>query len=806
MRIWTQVRNWLAGQIDRQLWRTPRWRRGLLLAVLMAAVIGIWTSSFLPQPNNVRVGEVASTDIVSPRLAENRPLTQALRDEAARQAELDTAADPANYEVDPLQAQRADEVIQGLFARLEAVVAASTSASGSGSSLAAGSGPASTPAVHGNDGSTAATNEASHASAQPVTASTVEQVWRQIRDELRIDLGKQTVQTALASPPDRLVQLQQVTRNLVLPIMREERISPAGLDQARELVSVRVEKESLSASERAMVSNIARAVLRPNLMVNPVKLEQARQMAMAQVQPIIIQPGQVIVRRGDVITAENISVLQDLGLLRSQPNWWALVGILCLAAVVFLLSWSILRRFGSRQTYGRDDKTLTLFGVVQVLTLLFVRLATLIPWPNAGLLAPLAFGTLSLALLTEPTVAFIGAALSSFLVIGVTGWDSPLPWLTLVSGWAWVALLPRHSQRGDVTRVGLQVGVVNALALGGVALVFSRSHTWAWTGLGLVNGLSDAIITLGLLPYLESVFGITSSIRLLELSNPNQPLLRKLMLETPGTYHHSIMVGNLAEAAAQAIGADALLVRVGAQYHDIGKTKRPLFFIENQFGGDNPHDHIGPWLSARILQAHVKDGVAMARQARLPANVIDFIEQHHGTLLIPFFYHKAIQETGDANQVAPADFRYPGPRPQSREVAIVMLADACEATVRASRQTQPARVEQIIRRIIRDRLDDGQLDESELTLRDLEKIAQAFLRVLTGLFHARIEYPAEQERRGRTGWVRRTGKNGAAAGGRPLAHARVRPLYSPIQTTQTPTTTPGMTDDDSSVAGTGGQV
>ena len=256
--------------------------------------------------------------------------------------------------------------------------------------------------------------------------------------------------------------------------------------------------------------------------------------------------------------------------------------------------------------------------------------------------------------------------------------------------------------------------------------------------MGLFNGILSAVGAIGLLPYLETVFGITSSIRLLELSNPNHPLLRKLLLEAPGTYHHSMMVGNLGEAAAEAVGADPLLTRVGSQYHDIGKTKRPYFFVENQFSGVNPHDKISPTLSTLIITSHVKDGVEMARQHKLPKVLVDFIREHHGTDLVKYFYHRA-KESGQ--DVSEDDFRYPGPKPQSKETAIVMLADSVEAAVRSMPKPTPGRIEGLVRKIIKERLADGQLDESNITLRDLDLIADAFVKVLTGMYHHRVEYP-----------------------------------------------------------------
>ena len=283
------------------------------------------------------------------------------------------------------------------------------------------------------------------------------------------------------------------------------------------------------------------------------------------------------------------------------------------------------------------------------------------------------------------------------------------------------------------------MGGSNILVMMAFGLLQGDSNIMLHSYLGLLNGLICSISAIGLLPYFESVFGITSAIRLLELTNPNHPLLRRLLMETPGTYHHSIMVGNLAEAAADAVGADGLLARVGATFHDIGKVKRPIFFVENQLGADNPHDKIAPSLSTLIITAHVKDGLELAKEHKLPPVITSFITEHHGTDLVKYFYHRAL-ETNEGT-VKESDFRYPGPKPQTKETAIVSLADAVEAAVRSLSKPTPGKIEGLVRKIIRDRLDDGQLDESDLTFKDLNKIADAFSKVLIGIFHGRVEYP-----------------------------------------------------------------
>ncbi len=256
----------------------------------------------------------------------------------------------------------------------------------------------------------------------------------------------------------------------------------------------------------------------------------------------------------------------------------------------------------------------------------------------------------------------------------------------------------------------------------------------------MLNGLFCAVLTIGTLPIWENIFKIVTPLKLLELSNPNQVLLKRLLLEAPGTYHHSIIVGNLSERAAEAIGADPLLARVGAYYHDIGKLKRPYFFKENQLGMDNPHDKLKPNMSTLIITNHTKDGIALAKEYNIPEEIIDIIAQHHGDTTVSYFYHKALKEN-ESKEVNIEDFRYPGPKPKTREAAIVMLADSTEAAVRSLKEPTKKNIEEMIRNIIKGKLQDGQLEECNLTLKDLNTIANAFSTIMMGIFHERIEYP-----------------------------------------------------------------
>jgi len=443
-------------------------------------------------------------------------------------------------------------------------------------------------------------------------------------------------------------------------------------------------------------------------------------------------------------------VLVAYGLINSSNTWKSASGI----ALIVLIGIGIILAY--LYQYKRDILRLTnrsvLIGLTMFLVLAIGRGVISLNLGGAefnslsGMLIPVAWATMSIAILIGVDVALLVAVvLAIFVAILVdptlsTSFGLQTGIVALFGGFVGVYSVSHLSQRSDLARAGLFVSAVNVLMVSAIALTTGmRLSVWlVGLLLGTVNGVASSFLTVGALHWFESGFRITSSVRLLELSNPNRPLLKRLLMEAPGTYHHSILVGNLAEAAAEAVHADATLVRVGSMYHDIGKLKRPYFFIENQFTQDNPHDKIAPTLSSLIITSHVKDGLELAKENKLPQQLQDIISQHHGDGLVSFFYHKALEENDEVPEEA---FHYEGPKPQTKEAALVALADNVEAAVRSMKQPTPGRVEGLIRKIIKDRLNDGQLNQCDLTFQDLDRIAMAFVRVLSGIFHSRVEYP-----------------------------------------------------------------
>lgn len=682
---------WFRRSIDGRLWLFLG--TGLVLFLILAFKS--------PTGVDLRVGEVAARDIEAPRSVVNRVATERLRDEAAREAVRNAANNPENYRINTTVGVLAADEVQGLFHRLIQVA-------------------------------TPDTEEA----AGVTDAQVIQAV--EILAEAGVSLPASTVRPVLEAGPARLERLAEISRDTVEEILRTQRVTSESLDPLRAQVGEYLPETGLAEPERRLVTLVVATNLRPNLTLDPQAVQRVEQQARRSVPDVVVQPGQMIIRRGDVATQETIQLLQDLGILRPERPYASWLGLALVAYGLVGLSALAIRQF--RPEVSRETKQLGLVALVFVLVALLARIVSLWSWDGAPFLIPVALGSMLITILIDAHVAVLTTLVAALVTGLVTDYALEPMVVALVGGITAILSVNRASQRSDVTRAGLWVGLACTLTLLALSLARARpvlgSHAWV----GLVNGLVSSVGTLGLLPYLETAFGITSAIRLLELANPNQPLLRRLLLEAPGTYHHSIMVGNLAEAAAEATGGDSLLVRVGALYHDIGKIRRPYFFTENQFGGENPHDKIAPSLSTLIILSHVRDGLELAREYRLPAVISAFIAEHHGTDLVRYFYNKAVETSRDGT-VDEEDFRYPGPKPQSKETAILMLADGVEATVRSLSRPTPGRIEGVVRKQIKARLESGQLDESELTMKDLDKIANAFVKVLNGVYHTRVEYP-----------------------------------------------------------------
>ena len=488
-----------------------------------------------------------------------------------------------------------------------------------------------------------------------------------------------------------------------------------------------------------LIGSVAAKYIRVNNFVDKEKTNNAIAVEVDKIKPVYIEKltGETIVTEGEIVTSMQERFLQELGLADNigGPMISQVVGQGLIALGLVVLGLIYLYEFQPSIYYDN-----------RLLMLVIVILATVSALAKglAPLLSPYLIPAAGAAMLTTILVrprAGVMMAITTGLVTGLIV-NTPQYWLfAFMTGLFAVHLTAHISHRSDLTRAGIWIMVASGVTAYAASLVkgdvgFTLLVNAGW---GVLGGFAAIIITIGTLQFLEYAFNITTDMKLLEMSNPAQPLLRELMINAPGTYNHSIIAGNLVEGVAQKVGANPLLARTGAYYHDIGKMRRPLFFVENQYG-DNPHDKTQPNLSYLIITAHVKDGVEMAKKHRLPQEIVDIIKEHHGTSLLSFFYSRAIK--ADKNSIVTENqFRYPCEKPKSRESALIMLADAVEAAARTLEKPTLNRLEQLGNKIIQDRLRDGQLDESDLTLAHLEIIKKGYAQTLTTMYHTRIEYP-----------------------------------------------------------------
>ncbi|WP_290777415.1 HD family phosphohydrolase [Exiguobacterium sp. UBA5002] len=546
--------------------------------------------------------------------------------------------------------------------------------------------------------------------------------------------------------------LRNTTRDVVITAIEEamrQRISSDGgeVAEARENARTDIERSPLSFSLKAVAKALTDQLIVTNYVYDPEKTEQLRKQTSDKVEPVIISEGEVIVKRGEVISQDAYRQLQLVGLISDRQSLKPLLGAMLVSALMTAFLFGFIHR--SKLRYAQMGR-IRLFGLVY----LVVSLQLLVMYgmafladdinPALYLLTPTAFAALVLRNLLNERIA-----LSSSLFTALAGtffystnqnFSFNIAIYLLVGGLVATFFLQSSLSRRRIFMSSISIAGANIAIFFAFVLLrsgtFELRETLTLVGFAISSGILSAILAIGLLPFLEMTFGILAPTRLLELLNPTHPLLKKLLVEAPGTYHHSMMVANLAETACEAIGADGLLARVGAYYHDLGKTRRPLYFIENQHGR-NPHDRLTPEESARVILAHTEDGVELLEKAKLPAAIIDICRQHHGTSLLRYFYVKAAEQ----GEVDEDTFRYTGPKPQTREAAVIMIVDSIEAAVRSMKAPSEEGIRDLVAKIIREKMMDDQFAECDITTREIYRVGESACHTLSGLFHERIEYP-----------------------------------------------------------------
>ncbi len=673
-----------------------------LLVLAMSAILGI---DFLPAQTQLEVGRPAQTNVYAPRAGQyvSQVLTEAARQDAR-------AGVGPQYDFTAAQAEAiAVQEAQAFEQQVRPVDAAFA------------------------DGVKAADRAALLAEVIP-------------------DLSKEQRNILVGLTPDRW-QAVRTEAARVLDTLERTELKDSQVPLVRDGLAGRMGGD-LNTDER----QLAAALIRPLVIGNSsfsAPLTQTRQdQAAAAVtdRTQAWEKNDVIVRFGERVTPEAFEAISYFQLNKGGLDVARLIGFVVLSILVIslLLTWTW--RF--RREFWHRNNVLLLLSLLLLVAVFALKLTAGRLWLPYAL--PLASVGMVVAVLLDAGAAVVITALLALLAAAVNGAGLELAAYVLMGGLAGIVAVRRGDRLVIFVQAGIAVFVVNALVIATFALLGDQDirGVLELVGASAVSAGGAAVATVGSFAVLGSLFGILTAFQLLELANPSQPLLRRLLVETPGTYHHSLMVGNLAERAAEAIGADPLLARVAAYYHDIGKLSNPVAFIENQAGGENIHDELDPETSAQLLKSHVSAGIDIAYKSGLPKALISFIPQHHGTAVMSYFHARAREqaaapfggtETAEGRKAADAvdvrKFRHGGPKPQVREAAIIMLADSVEASVRSLSSRDEAAIRAMVSRIIEERIGDDQFDECDLTLRDIEKIREAFVAQLLGMYHQRVAYP-----------------------------------------------------------------
>jgi putative nucleotidyltransferase with HDIG domain len=727
---------------------------GTTLVVALLLFPTLWTST-----PRYQIGDVAEKDIKSPKnfLMEDKQATQIKREEAARSV-------PTVYDFDDALAANVGERIAAAFEHVRTLPPVPD-----GGKI--GAGP---------DGPKVQTQTLSRhdwiwkekETFEEILGSKVSSEAYKIleQDDFSEATALQIARLLVSVWQNGIVESKELLRQhqhngiIVRRLSSREEHRASNLEQFRSREEARTElantaRSSLAGFDRSLrnvMIDVSQGLIQPNLTLNKGETEERRTKAVQDVKAVLtqIKKGEMLVREGEKVSPLHVAKLDALESEMGREDLLTIGAGFMLLAMAFLVI-SFTTHFKTEATPILKNKDLLflcimlvmLFLLSEVSAFLVHGIARNIPYSieasSAFYAIPLASGAMTVCLLMGMEVALPFGLATAFVTAFLFENRFEMFLFFLLSAMAGAYSVRHCIERGVLIKAGLKVGLVNVLVVTALHMftgsTLEPSLVWDWA-FGLLGGVSSGILTTGFAPVVEMTFGYTTGIKLLELANLDRPILRKLMLEAPGTYHHSVIVASMGEAAAATIGANPLLAKVSGYYHDIGKIKKPLYFIENQAGGKNRHDKLAPSMSSLILTSHVRDGVEIAKSDKLGKAIVDIIQQHHGTSLIAYFYEKAKKLKGEG-VVNMEHFRYPGPKPQTKEAGLVLLADSVEAASRTLEDPTPARIKGLVQKIINNAFLDGQLDESELTLKDLNKIAESFNKILNGIYHHRIEYP-----------------------------------------------------------------
>ncbi len=557
-----------------------------------------------------------------------------------------------------------------------------------------------------------------------------------------VSLDRETVLAILNLPDDAWEAVKAETLAVVERVMRSE-IRPGREEEARRTIPALVSIQ-LPEEWAALVEKLAPAFVASNAQLNEEATAAGKEAARKAVEPVTksYAAGEAIVNRGDLVTEVELEALEEYGLLK-PPQPWKDVAIRTLLVLLLGGSFTLYAYRTHPQQISQPNLafTISLLFIFNAFTMqIMIPGRTVLPY-----LFPAATLPILLAVFFSPGVGIMSALVTGALAGYLAPRGLEMALYVMTAGLLAALMIGKAERLGSFIWAGLAAAVGAAV----VIVIFRIPDPTtdlvgkaSLLGTAIISGLLSASLSFGLLLGIGNLLGITTNLQLIELSRPDHPLLQQILTNSPGTYQHSLQVANLAEQAARAIGANALLTRVGALYHDLGKSLRPQFFIENQMAGQNIHEQLDPSTSADMILTHVREGLDLARKHRIPPSIRAFISEHHGTMQASFQYHEAVEAAGgDESRINPRDFTYPGPRPRSRETALVMLADGVEAAARAETPQTEEEIDKLVRWVIEDRMAKRQLDQTDLTLKDLDTIRRSFVKTLKNMYHPRLRYP-----------------------------------------------------------------
>lgn len=677
-----------------------RWAKALSLTAAWAICFILLASNITPLAIKLEVGKPAMRSVVAHRTVLNHQATNVLKAEARKTFLLSSSGNPAYMKINEASYVVAESRLDMLF------------------SLVSQARSASTKSMQVRLDELSVATKAAGVPKIPDAA---------MRSLLTIDgLLYSDAMSAM--------------KRYVVSVMKGRKILATNLDSERRQVLEGLVQLGLDRGTADAVSPIAEALIEVNASVDIAALEKAADDAEASVQPAYIQKGTLIVKQGQIVTEEQINLTRALGLMKGMEPFWARVSLALLTGFVLFAFSAFTSWLGPVKASDTNRFALSLALITSGVTMSWAAYRFL--GTNGQLYVPVAFIVMTLTLMADSGTA-MGAGLAAALFNGLMFQGSLISVIPPLAGvLVGIRMARGLSDRFSMVRTALYIAIATLIAAAAVSSLSGDVPDAGIIAASAVNGVLSAVLCLGTMPFAEAALGLCSPFRLLEVSNPGNELLRRIMMEAPGTYHHSIIVGNMAEAAAGAVGADPLLIRAAAMYHDAGKVRQPEFFVENQVNKVNPHDELPPEVSSGIIIDHVTYGIELARSYRLPAVVIDIIAQHHADSKVWYFYHKAMSKYGSVDDES--KYTYPGPKPQSAEAALLMLADICEAKVRSINTTSGEKVRDAIHSVIKERLYAGDLNEAPLTLKDLKLIEDSFVSTLSGVKHERIKYPGQK--------------------------------------------------------------